>query len=99
VVALLKYSVLRLAVFVGVLAVLAALGMGLVPAVVIAALVSMMLSFLFMGRQRAAVTAEIEARMERRHAAREAASPDPDSAHEDAVLDAAAADQEPRERS
>jgi len=93
VVALLKYSVLRLAVFVAVLAALAALRLGLVYAVVVAALVSMMLSFLFMGRQRAEVALEIQARLERRQAARAVATPRPDAdaAHEDAVLDASAA--------
>jgi hypothetical protein len=97
VLALLKYSVMRLALFVALLALLVVLGMGRLWAIVLAALLSMMISYVLLRGQRDAVTREIEARVGSRAVARAAASGDPeaakpadvDAAHEDAVLDAA----------
>jgi hypothetical protein len=96
VLALLKYSVMRLALFVALLALLVVLGMGRLWAIVLAALLSMMISYVLLRGQRDAVTREIEARVGSRAAARaasgdrEATKPaDVDAAHEDAVLDAA----------
>jgi Protein of unknown function (DUF4229) len=87
VVALLKYSVLRLALFVGLLAVFAVLGAGKIVALIGAALVSMMLSYLFLRRPRDEVTAVLAERMEHRAARRGPSASAQDEALEDAVVD------------
>jgi mannitol-specific phosphotransferase system IIBC component len=65
--ALIKYSVLRLGLFVASLVVLWAVGVRQsLLMVVLAALVSLALSYLLLGKQREAVAREIEARVQRR---------------------------------
>ena len=67
---ILKYTVLRLALFVAVLALLVVLHAGPLISIAGAALVSMMLAYLFLRRQRDEVTARIAERMEQRAALR-----------------------------
>ena len=64
--AVLRYTVLRLAIFVAVLGLLAYLRAGLLPAVVGAALGSMMLSYLLLRGPRTAVAQLIADRVQRR---------------------------------
>jgi uncharacterized protein DUF4229 len=65
--ALIKYSVLRLGLFVASLTVLWAVGVRRsLLMVVLAALVSLALSYLLLGKQRDAVAQEIESRVQRR---------------------------------
>lgn len=85
----LKYTVLRLALFVAVLALLTALRAGPLLAIVGAALVSMMLAYLFLRGPRDEVTARIAERMERRAGRRGPSAADLDAAVEDAAVDAA----------
>ena len=87
VVALLKYSVLRLALFVAVLALLAVFGMGQLFAIIGAALVSMMLSYLFLSGPRNAAASELAERVQRRAAAHGPSGAQADAAHEDAAVD------------
>jgi hypothetical protein len=89
VVPFLKYSVLRLALFVGVLALLVVLRAGPLIAIAGAALVSMMLSYLFLRRPREELTAAIAGRMDRRALRRPPSGHTEDERHEDAVADAA----------
>jgi hypothetical protein len=93
VVPLLKYSVLRLALFVGVLALLAALRAGPLVAIIGAAAASMMLSYIFLRGPRDEVTADLAQRVQRRAAARGPTAAQRDEAHEDAAVEAAAAEE------
>ena len=84
---LLKYTVFRLALFVAALALLAALGAGVIVAVVGAALISMLLSYLFLKRPREELARLIQERTERRLAVREKVG-EHDASIEDAAVDA-----------
>jgi Protein of unknown function (DUF4229) len=88
VVALMKYTVLRAALFVGVLVLLSLLGAGRLIAIVGAAVVSMLLSYIFLRRPREAVTSVIADRVEKRTTARGPSAAELDAATEDAVDDA-----------
>lgn len=84
---LLKYTVFRFALFVAALALLAALGAGLIVAVVGAALISMLLSYLFLKRPREELARLIQERTERRLAGGEKVG-EQDASIEDAAVDA-----------
>ena len=84
---LLKYTVFRLALFVAALALLAALGAGLIVAVVGAALISMLLSYLFLKRPREELARLIQDRTEKRLAVREKVG-EHDASIEDAAIEA-----------
>lgn len=58
-----RYSVMRLMVFVGFLALLLLLKMDLLPAAVLAALASMVVSYFLLARDREAIAAGIERRV------------------------------------
>jgi Protein of unknown function (DUF4229) len=92
VVALMKYSVLRLALFVAILGLLGVLGAGPMIAIIGAALSSMMLSYIFLRGPRDEVTAEIAERVKQRSARRGPTATQLDEAIEDAAADAADAD-------
>jgi positive regulator of sigma E activity len=86
--AVLKYSVLRLGLFVAALVVLSLLGASELTAVVGAALVSLLLSYVLLRRPREEMAQVIAERTERRLAQpRRGARPDADAAAEDAALD------------
>jgi hypothetical protein len=87
VVPLLKFTVLRLALFVAALAALAALGAGLVVAVVGAGVVSMLLSYLLLRGPREALSRQIAEYSERRLSKHQPVA-SPDSQAEDAADDA-----------
>jgi hypothetical protein len=88
VVALLKYSVLRFVLFAGVLVLLLLVHTAPVVAVIGAALISMMLSYLFLRGPRNEVTTAIAERVERRVAERAPTAAEQDEALEDAADDA-----------
>lgn len=85
------YSLMRLALFVVCLYVFVLIGAGPALAVVLAAVVSMALSYVLLRRQRDAVAAQLAERIERRLASRKATGTG-DEAHEDAAVDGAAVD-------
>jgi hypothetical protein len=89
------YFLARLVLFVVVAAVLVLLGAGPVVAVGGGLLISVMLSYLVLGRLREPATAAVAARLEARRA-RRAAHPDEDEVFEDAVVDEALRDGERR---
>ncbi len=92
--AVLKYTVLRLALFVAAFAVLAMLGARPLLAVVLAAAVSMMLSYVLLRGPRDDVARLLTQRVQGRHGAREQRSGSrvaEDAAIEDAADDAARA--------
>jgi len=95
VVPLLKYSVLRLVMFVAVLALLAVLRAGPMISIVGAAVVSMMLSYLFLRGPRQEAAATLAERVNRRTAGRAPTGSVADETHEDAVLDARVPDDVP----
>jgi Protein of unknown function (DUF4229) len=88
VVPLLKYSLLRLVLFGGILAILLLLHTAPLIAVIGAALISMMLSYLFLAGPRNEVTTMIADRVERRNAERAPTATEQDEAIEDAAADA-----------
>jgi Protein of unknown function (DUF4229) len=88
---LLKYSVMRLALFVAVLGILAVLGAGPLLAVIGAALVSMLLSYVLLRGTRDELATTIADRVQRRTEDRVAGVVDEDTAIEDAAADAHAA--------
>ena len=89
-VAFVKYSVMRLALFVGVLALLAVLQAGPLLALAGAVVVSTMLSYVLLRGPREAVTAQLAERVERRADRRPPTRAEQDAAAEDAAVDAAA---------
>lgn len=93
----LKYSVMRLALFVALLAVFWVLGAGRIVAIIGAALASMMLSYIFLRGPRQAVTAEIADHVQRRTERRAPTATELDEAAEDAAAERAAAEHAPAE--
>jgi Protein of unknown function (DUF4229) len=97
VVAVLKYTVLRLAIFVALLGLLAYLRAGLLLALVLAALGSMVLSYLVLRGPRTAVAQLIADRVQRRRLGQAPGHDQPlglddDAEAEDAAIDDAAPD-------
>lgn len=86
---LLRYTVLRLALFVGTLWLLYFLGASMIVALFGAAVVSFLLSYLMLRGAREQLAEQIADQVERRRT-RGAAAIDPDAAAEDAALDKAA---------
>jgi Protein of unknown function (DUF4229) len=102
--ALIKYSVLRLGLFVGSLIVLWAVGMGRsITMLVLAALISLGLSYVLLGKQRQelalAIQARTEARLERRSGIGQADADEEDAAVEAVLKTSAAAEISAREAS
>jgi Protein of unknown function (DUF4229) len=88
--ALIKYSVLRLALFVGAILVLALVGMRKsILMFVLAAAISLALSYVLLGKQRDELARALQARVEGR-VARRSGIGTADADEEDAVVDAAA---------
>jgi mannitol-specific phosphotransferase system IIBC component len=85
---MLRYSVLRLLIFFGVLCLLWLLGLRdrdeQVPLVVLSALISMVLSYFVLARFREESTRQIAAAVQRRAEAKQARAADSDEAAEDA---------------
>jgi Protein of unknown function (DUF4229) len=97
--ALIKYSVLRLAFFVASLALLWALGVRRsFMMLVLASAISLALSYLLLNRQRDAVAVSLSRRIEAR-TLRRAGLGQADADHEDAVVDAAERARQPDVRS
>lgn len=90
------YAVIRLGLWLLLWWILALAGLGVVLAGVLAALLSMLVSILFLDRLRDAAAQRWKAADDRR-AARHADDVDEDAEYEDAVLDEAEADAEPAE--
>lgn len=91
--ALLKYSVLRLALLAVIAVALYAAGLRGLPLVVVAAVVALMVSYVVLGRPREAAAVELAERRSRRAAGGERFSRgiEDDAAAEDATIDGAAA--------
>lgn len=89
---LLKYSVLRLALFVALLVVFWVLGAGRIIAVIGAALASTMLSYIFLRGPRDRVTAEIAEHVQRRTERRGPTLTEQDEAVEDRAVQEQAVD-------
>jgi membrane protein implicated in regulation of membrane protease activity len=89
---LLKYTVLRLALFIGALWLLTLLGASALVALVGAAVMSFLLSYLLLRGAREQLAEQIANQVQRRHT-QGRSTVDPDAEIEDAVADRIAADQ------
>lgn len=92
-VAVLRYSVLRLAIFIGSLLLLSLIGVKQsLLMLVLAAVISLALSYLLLGRPREQLAQELAARIEGRLEGKRPGGVDADAAAEDAAVDAAKRD-------